>query len=173
VRTATANVDPNWGKVVVTLDNGATPIGTATVGSNGTFTASVTIPAGTSAGTHTIHAVNQVNADHRPATATVNMQVTAATPGPGPGPNLSQGTMMMVALLQGETGCPTHPINSTTTADTFMLTGGNFSPGSVTIHLDSQTGTVLGTATVGAGGTFCQRMNAPPKSQAGKHTLVA
>jgi hypothetical protein len=168
VRVITANIDPSWGKVVLTLDGGSTPLGSGTINAQGTFVASITIPAATPAGTHTVHAINRVNADKREATATENIQVVAATPA-----GVSNALMMMVFPLQGETGCPNRPIVSTVVDDTFMLFGSGFAPGTVTVHLDTQAGSVLGTAAVGANGTFCQKMRSPPRAQAGKHTLVA
>jgi hypothetical protein len=44
----------------------------------------------------------------------------------------------------------------------------------MTLHLDSATGIGLGSATVGADGTFCNdAFQGPPSSQLGDHTLVA
>jgi hypothetical protein len=165
VSVTTARIDPNWGRVVLTLDGG-TPLGTGTIDAQGNFSASITIPAATPAGTHTIHAVNHINADNRDATATENVQVTAVTA-------TSNASMMMVAQLQGQTGCPNLPILSAGTDDTFMLFGSGFGSGTVTIRLDTETGVVLGTATVRADGSFCQEAHSVPSSQAGKHTLVA
>ena len=170
----TARIDPNWGKVVLTLDRGhfghpripATPLGTGTINAQGTFTASITIPSSTSAGTHTIHAVNQLNADGRDATATENIQVTGAT-------SVSQASLMMVGVLPGQTGCPNQPILTGGTDDPFMLFGSGFAAGTVTVRLDTATGTTLGAATVRADGSFCQQMQSVPRSQAGKHTLLA
>jgi hypothetical protein len=175
VSVTTAKIDPNWGKVVLTLDSGhllnhhpipGPLLGTGTINAQGTFTASITIPSSTAPGTHTIHALNHVNADGRDATATENIQVTAAT---GP----SQASLMMVGLLQGQTGCPNQPISSAGTDDPFMLFGSGFAAGTVTVRLDTATGATLGTATVHPDGSFCQQMQSVPRSQAGKHTLLA
>jgi hypothetical protein len=170
----TAKVDPNWGKVALSLAGHRffRPLGTGTIDANGNFTASMHIPEWTTSGRHTVLAVNRLNAEARPASATANIQVTAA-PTSSPGTNVSQGTMLMVFPQPGRTDCISgNPIISSTVApDTFLLTGSGFSPGPLTVHLDSQTGDVLGTATADPNGGFCQKMNAPAK--AGKYALVA
>jgi hypothetical protein len=164
-RVTTARVDPNWGVVSLTLDNG-TPLGTATIDGRGSFTATIVIPAATSPGTHTIHAVNHVNANGRDATATQNIQVASATA-------VSKPSFMMVGTVQGQTGCSSQPIISGQTDDTVMMFGSGFAAGTVAIRLDTVTGFLLGSAPVGAPGTFCQLMHTPPGAQAGKHTLLA
>jgi hypothetical protein len=157
LKVTTAKTDATNDKVVLTLDGG-TPLGTVTVNAQGNFETSITIPAGTSVGAHTIHAVI------RDAKADATIQVTA----PG-----SKASIMMVGLLAGETGCPPHPISSTQTDDTFMLFGAGFAAGTVTIRLETTMGATLGTATVSADGSFCQQMQSPPGNNAGAHTLVA
>jgi hypothetical protein len=157
----TARADVDLGAVVLTLDGG-TPVGASTVNAQGTFVATITIPAGTSPGTHALHAVN------RDAKANENVQILAPTSA-----GMGQGSLMMVALLRGETGCPNHPIVSTVVDDTFMLFGSGFAAGTVTIHLDTATGHALGTATVRADGSFCQQMQPVPRAQAGAHTIMA
>jgi hypothetical protein len=174
VSVTTAKIDPNWGKVVLTLDSGhvrnpripSRPLATGTIDARGTFAVSVTIPSSTPAGTHTIHAVNGLNGDGRPATATENIQVIAAT-------SSAQASLMMVGLLQGQSGCPNQPISSAGTDDPFMLFGSGFAAGTVTIRLDTATGATLGIATVHSDGSFCQQMQSVPRSQSGKHTLLA
>lgn len=161
LKVTTAKGDPNKDKVTLTLDNGIA-LATTTVNAQGKFEATVTIPAGTAAGTHTIYAVSG------DAKAQEPIQVTAPAPAGG-----SNGSLMMVGLFTGQTGCPNNPINSTTVDDTFQLFGSGLMAGSVTIRLDSATGLSLGTATVKADGTFCQKMQAAPANQAGAHTLVA
>jgi len=52
------------------------------------------------------------------------VQVAAAGAG-------GQASLMMVGLLNGQTGCPNHPITSTQTDDTFRLFGALFAAGSV------------------------------------------
>lgn len=151
------------GKVALTLDGG-TPLGTATVTDKGTFTATVTIPAGTTAGAHTIHAVNGA------AKADASVQVTAPTAGGG------RATIIASFRGFGETGCPLHPTASMYAmyADKpFPLIGTGFAPGVVTIHLDSATGQTLGMVTAGTDGSFCQDIKGPPNDLAGERTLVA
>ena len=151
------------GKVVLTLDGG-TQLGTATVTAQGTLAATVTIPAGTSAGLHTIHAVNGN------AKADASLQVTA------PGSSGSKATIIASFRGFGESGCPLHPTASMYAmyADKpFPLIGTGFVPGTVTIYLESAMGMVLGTATVGADGSFCQDVKGPPNDKVGDRTLVA
>lgn len=57
LKVTTARAGSDKGKVVLTLDNGVA-LGTATVNTLGKFASTITIPAGTSGGAHTIHAVN-------------------------------------------------------------------------------------------------------------------
>jgi hypothetical protein len=153
--------------VSLTLDNG-TPLGSATIDSHGSFTATIVDAAGTSPGNHTIRAVNHVNANGRDATATatVTIQVTSATA-------VSKPSFTMIGTIQGQTGCPLQPITSGQTDDTVMIFGSGFASGTVTISLDTVAGFVLGRATVAAPGTFCELMHTPPAAQAGKHTLLA
>jgi hypothetical protein len=148
-------------KVALSLDRGEN-LGTTTVNPNGTFETSITIPAGTSAGAHTIHATNG------DANAEVTIRVAASTP-----LAMSKASIMMVGLLKGETGCPNHPITSTQTDDSFMLFGSGFAMGSVTIRLDSVSGATLGAAPVRLDGSICQRINSVSGDKAGPHTIVA
>ncbi len=138
-----------------------TNLGSAVVTPQGTFTSTVTIPAGISAGSHTIKAVN--------GSATAEVAVVVA----GTNAGGSKASIMMVGLLRGETGCPNHPISSTQTDSGFVLFGAGFAPGQVTIHLDAPTTPVVGSATPGRDGSFCQQMPGVPGRQAGAHKLVA
>jgi hypothetical protein len=160
------------GKVVLSLDgagrmgDGGTPLGTATVNDQGRFEVSVVIPAGTTAGMHTIYAVSG------DANASTSVQVTASGTGGG------KATIMLTGSFFGDTGCPTRPLpdyaQKVVIDDTFSLFGAGFAPGTVTIHLDSATGMSLGSATVAADGSFCRDdLKGPPASQVGAHTLVA
>ena len=157
LKITTPRFDGDSGKVILTLDGGI-PIGAATIDKLGTFTASITIPSDASSGLHTIHAVNGA------AKADMTIQVTAAAPA---------ASIMMVAQLFGETGCPNHPIDSIVTDNTVMLFGSGFPLGTVAIHLDTATGTTLGTAAVRGDGSFCQQINTPSSSEVGKHNLLA
>jgi hypothetical protein len=155
----TVRLGSSRGRVVLTLD-GATPLGTATLDDRGTFETSITIPPGTSAGAHTIRAVSG------DAQADAIIQVAAPA-------GERRASLMMVGLLQGETGCPNRPISSTQTDATFMLFGAGFAPGTVTIHLDAPTGPALETAQVRADGSICHQMKGVPGDKAGAHALVA
>lgn len=140
---------------------GGTPLGSTSVDARGNFETTITIPAGTSIGAHTIHAVNG------DAMADVTIQVTA-------GGATGKASIMMVGLLKGETGCPNHPISSTQTDSFFTLFGAGFvAGGTVAIHLDSAAGSTLGTAVVRPDGSICQQIPSAPGNKAGGHTLVA
>lgn len=157
----TAKADAGSARVVLSLDGG-TPLGAATVDTKGTFETSVTIPPGTLAGAHTMHAVNG------DAKADVSIQVI-----PPPSAGRTRASIIMVGLLRGETGCPNHPISSTQTGDTFTLFGSGLAAGPVTIRLDTVSGATLGTAVVRSDGTFCGQMRGVPGDQAGAHSLAA
>ena len=110
---------------------GGTTLGSTSVDARGNFETTITIPAGTSIGAHTIHAVNG------DAMADVTIQVTA-------GGATGKASIMMVGLLKGETGCPNHPISSTQTDSFFTLFGAGFvAGGTVAIHLDSAAGSTM------------------------------
>jgi hypothetical protein len=158
VGVTTATVDPNRGRLNLTLD-GVAPIGTAILSATGTFDTNAAIPAGTAPGLHRIHAVSGT------AVADVNLTVT----GPGATGKVS---IIMVGILRGETGCPNHPISSTVVASTFTLFGSGFTPGAVTIRLDALTGFGIGAATARPDGSFCQIMPGVPASLAGPHKLL-
>jgi hypothetical protein len=145
----------------LTLVTPGTNIGSAVVTPQGTFTANVTIPANIAPGSHTIKAVNGS------FMAEVVVMVAGANAGGG------KASIMMVGLLNGENGCPNHPINSTQTDSTFVLFGAGFAPGPVTLHLDAPTSPVVGSATPGRDGSFCQQMPGVPGRNAGAHKLVA
>jgi len=137
--------------VSIKLDNGS-QIGTASVTSGGTFSTTVTIPAATTAGTHTIHAT----LDTKQADTTVQVQAAGS---------VNSATITIVSS-QGT------PLTSTQTDDSFTLFGTGFTPGTVTVYLESPSGFLVGTATAGADGTFRAQLIVP-YSQAGPHTLVA
>lgn len=150
------------GKVVLTLDNGTT-LGTATVDAQGEFETRVTIPAGTPPGHHRVYAVNG------DAKADAGIEVRAQTSGPA----AATGTLQVVALLNGQTGCPNNPVTGAQVDDTFRLFGAAFAPGAVEIRVDSLGGQTLATLTAGADGSFCTDVKSVTRAQAGKHTLVA
>ncbi len=165
VKVVTAKVDDARGKVLLTLDSG-TPLGTTSVNAQGAFEASITIPAATTAGIHTIRAINGE------ARADVSIQVAASSTAQSPAGG-RKASITMIGLLGGETGCPSRPITSTQTDDTFMLFGAGFAPGAVAIRLDTVTGLALGSASVRGDGSICQRIQSAPGNKAGAHTLVA
>lgn len=164
VELGTGSVSANAGAVVLTLDGGII-LGTATVTAEGTFVAAVTIPADTQAGSHTMQAVS--------GSAQAQVGVEVANPNTGGG----TATIVLTGSYFGETGCPTHPLpdyaQKITTDETFPLFGAGFAPGAVTLYLDTAGGLDLGTAPVGADGTFCQEFQGPPTTFLGDHTLVA
>jgi len=160
VRGVTAKVNTDGGKVVLTLD-GVTTLGTGTITPQGTFDASVTVPANVTPGPHKVRAANST------AVAEAALGITGATAGG------RKASLMMVAVLNGELGCPNHQITSTQTDATFMLFGTGFQAGVVNVRLDTPTGLAVGNATAQGDGSFCQKMIGVPGNQAGSHKLVA
>jgi hypothetical protein len=159
VRVTTAKVDPNRGRLTLKLD-GAANLGSTTLSAAGTFDTNVSIPAGTTPGTHKLIATSG------PAAATVDLVITA--------PNAKgKASVMMVGILKGETGCPNHPISSTVTDATFTLFGAGFQPGALTVRLDTLNGFSVGSAIGKADGSFCQTMPGVPGKLAGVHKFVA
>jgi hypothetical protein len=83
---------------------------------------------------------------------------------------------VLTGTFYGDTGCPVRPLPSPAidTDIPFSALGTGFAPGTLSLYLDSATGTSLGSASVAADGTFCDAaFNGPPVSQLGNHTLVA
>jgi hypothetical protein len=152
---ATAVGDSN--QVTIYLDS-ATPgqqVGTAMPVFGGTFTTTVTLPASTTVGTHSLLAIGGSQQSAPPQQITVvgasqrlkpEIRITYANRNPGP-----------ASLLESE-----H----------FTLTGYYFASGQVTIYLDNTTGPALGTATAGNDGTFHAQLTMPFGSH-GDRTLVA
>jgi hypothetical protein len=159
VQVTTARSGGGSSAVAISLDNG-TGLGATNVDGKGKFATSVTIPASTPAGAHTITAVNGN------AKATAQIQVVAAG-------TVMKPTIAMLGTKAGQTDCSSSPIAGGQVEDTVMMLGSGFAPGTVAVRLDSVTGFMMGSATVDAGGSFCQRMNTPPSSLAGKHNIVA
>jgi hypothetical protein len=141
----------NGGTVTLTL--AGTKLGTATLSPQGTFTATVTIPAGTAAGNATIRASAGT------AQAQTSIQVLA-----------KGAAASLVVSWQGLV------YTAVDTDYPFTLSGANFAPGTVSIYIDSASGVQIGTATVGADGTFShdfQVSSAQIGNHYGQHTLVA
>lgn len=160
VKGVTAKVNTDGGKVVLTLD-GVTTLGTGTITPQGTFDTSVTVPANVAPGAHKVRAANST------AVAETALGITGAAAGG------RKASLMMVGVLNGELGCPNHPITSTQTDANFMLFGTGFEAGVVNVRLDTSTGLAIGNATALADGSFCQKMIGVPGNQAGNHKLVA
>jgi hypothetical protein len=137
----------------VTLTGNGTRLGTATMANNGSFSTTVTIPAGTPAGAYTISAT--IGSE----SATTSITVVAKG---------AQGTL--VVSWQG------HAYTQISTDDPFTLTGNNLTPGAVTIYVDGTSGPQVGTATVGANGTFSNNFSVSYNQlgqQLGQRKLVA
>ena len=160
-RSTTSRLERGLGNVLIELDR-QVPLGGAAIDGNGNFDSAITIPGGTPAGAHTIRAAT------RGSTAVAEVVVQVAPAGGG-----SQASLMMVGVLDGETGCPNHPITSTQTDDTFLLFGAGFTGGVVAISLDSPAGLRLGTALVRPDGSICERVRSPAGSLAGPHVVMA
>jgi hypothetical protein len=136
---------------------GGSPV--TTVSSQGTFSATLTIPSDVPPTSVTI------SAQSKSAQATAILQVVAPS---------SKGTLTLTYTpLVGSGGVVTDFAPDTSG---YVLSGTNFTPGPVTIFLDSPQGAQLATATVAANGTFSQAFD-PTAAQIGgkygQHTLVA
>jgi Fibronectin type III domain len=128
-----------------------------TVSSQGGFSATLTIPSDIPPTSVT------VTAQSNSAKATATLQVVAPS---------AKGTLTLVYTPQGS-GAVTDFAPDT---PGYVLSGTNFTPGQVTIFLDSAQGPQLLTATVAANGTFNQTLEPSSAQIAGKygqHTLVA
>jgi len=145
--------------VKVWLDSDAAhPIGNGVVAPNGAFDVSATIPAGTLSGNHTINAATQGDNPE----ASVDIAVCGAG---GCGPSIS------VMNSQSETAMKP-PINLLYPS-TFTLRGNGFAPSvTVTLYLDTPSGTPLGTAVPNSAGIF-QGSFQMPSTQTGTHSIVA
>ncbi len=152
--TGTASVSP---PVALTLDNSVN-LGSSATNATGTFQATLTMPANTAAGTHTLTAASGTAND------SVGIQVTGGRP---------TASLTLTGSYFGETGCPMHPVsNVITTVLQFPVFGAGFAPGPITLRLDSASGVDLGTRQVGADGTFCAWFIGPPTSMTGSRNLV-
>jgi hypothetical protein len=160
IRVTTGKIDPNRGRVVLALDL-QTQVGTAVISERGTFDATIVIPAGTALGNH------RLRASGAEAQAQMTIAVTGVSPTGG------KASITMVGILNGETGCPPHPINSTQTDASFLLFGAGFQPGAVSVRLDTVAGFEVGSAIAQADGRFCQSMRGVPSARAGNHVLMA
>jgi hypothetical protein len=150
----TIKTDAN-NNVDLSLKSGSTSasLGSAARDSAGSFTATVTVPAGTSTGEHTLVATDGS------ASASTTVDILAAGQSATPKLyviNTTTGTVMPtpVTMPQGAT---------------FTLQGEGFAQGSVALTI--QGGKSLGTANAGADGTFSAKVTPPVES--GGYTIVA
>jgi hypothetical protein len=142
-------------------DSGTT-IGQATVGTDGTFSTPLTIPSGTTAGSHTLNAQTETSGGQ-----TANVAITVLGAG--------QRNQPEIALVDPNTG---HPIlaGRVTAGNQFTLTGDGFGAGrNVTVYLDNSGGQTVGTVQAAGDGTFKTQLTMPyPQSGGyGNHSLVA
>ena len=160
-RSTTSRLHRGLGNVLLELDR-QVPLGGADIDGNGNFDLPITIPSG-DAGRPAHHSRRHPRQHRRRRSG-----------GAGRGGGKRQpASLMMVGLLNGETGCPNHPITSTQTDDTFLLFGAGFAAGAVDINLDSPGGQQLGTAVARPDGSFCEQMRSPAANMAGPHVVVA
>jgi hypothetical protein len=125
--------------VTLTLDNDGPRLGTVTAGDDRGFSTTVTIPSTTTVGIHTIHATV-------PGFASSDSTVQVTAPG-------ARGTLTLVWLGDNQA---TSDITTSSSGNTneYRLEGKGFTPGKLTINLESVSGSQLATATAGADGSF-------------------
>jgi hypothetical protein len=155
-------------QVTFSLDQLSNRIGSpATLGIGGSFSAAVTIPSGTTPGTHTLYAI--VGAQQ------ASMQITVCS---------SSGCPPTLVELNPDTGQAETQPGIVIQGSSIVLAGANFTPGqAVTISVDPLTtvcvplfgsqcvsGPTLGSATVGANGSFTGTFTMPSVTS-GTHTL--
>jgi hypothetical protein len=150
----TVKTDAN-SSVDLSLKTGSTTVslGSGVRDGSGSFTASATVPAGTSAGDHTVVAAGGS------ASASTTVQVLGAGQTAKPKLyviNTTMGTVMTAPVLM--------PPDAT-----FNLQGEGFEKG--TVSLSIQGGKSLGTANAGADGTFDVKVT--PTVGSGTYTIVA
>lgn len=177
-------------EVAVRLDNDSSrPIGTGVINPNGSFAVQVLLPAGTAPGTHTLLAAPGASS----GTETMVGRRTLRTSYDGNSSSASQATAAgeksdasvqitvcgssgcgpSISVLDSQTKTAINPPINLLYPSTFMLRGDHFAPATiVTLHLDSPTGTKLGTAVPNKLGTFEAGFQLP-MVQTGRHKLVA
>ena len=171
---ATATEGAGSNTVSFWLDNNTSQIiGTAAIGVNAnSFQAKVTIPVGTTTGTHLLHASvlgNSTTGMHQmhpgdpgspPATATINVCQAGGC-----------GPFIGVVNPQNNTFYPSGA--RVAVGNQVLVRGSKFAPGgSVWVWVDSIHGAHAGTAPVGPLGNFQASFNMP-MIQAGNHTFLA
>ena len=154
---------PDTGPTQVSLTLDGAPLTSTAANADGMFDADVVIPAETPAGTHTLRAASgELGSENKIEITSSNATGTA--------------TIMLTFAAYGDRGCPVRPRNDggLTVEAPFSVFGTGFSPGPMTLHLDSATGKDLGTTTVGADGTFCgDGFQGLTYDDLGDHSLVA
>jgi len=176
-------------QVTLWLDNDvAQPIGTATIGPRGFFHAKVTIPANTTAGTHTINASAGVGGQ----TGMASLAETPVNVGPGGvthptnagvKPQASHEITVVgaaagkvgpsISVLNEPGGTAAPPPVNLGYESTIMLHGAGFASAVVVnIHLDSATGPKIGSATPNKLGIFVVNLRMPA-AKPGYHEIVA
>ncbi len=146
--------------VQITVDGLA--IGSAPL-DRGTFQVSVTLPAATAAGTHSLRATSGQAYDK------ADIQVVGAFGGAKP-------QIVLTAAFYGDMGCPMRPAGNDILADgDFALFGTGFAnKGPVILFLDAPSAMGLAGAILEPNGTFCiTHIRGPAASLAGPHTLLA
>lgn len=167
--TLTTSTDPpSSGQVNLTLDRNPflcaitgslcpISIGTATVGTDGTFSAGVTIPADTMVGSHMIHAVGKQSA---------STPIDVCDP--------VKGCAASLWLLDPDTGLTAAAGFPVIIGAKYTIEGFSFKAGqTVAITFDSHQGTNIGYATVGKDGTFKGSFTIPSVPVNVFHTMVA
>lgn len=196
----TSTQAPGSDAVIFRLDSlAAAPIGNAILGSNGTFLAEVTIPAGTPAGEHTLYATAGegailhgpiVPAPHVVLLASPGTPKLATIPSAPTTPTVTttgqQASMMItvcsasgcqpaIEVMDPSTGAAFPPGGRVSEGGTFTLSGMDFPPGqAVTVAVDQAGGQEVGAATADSNGSFEAKLTMPNlPGGAGSHTLVA
>lgn len=146
------------GPVVITLDANVT-LGSAATDVAGTFATSVTMPADTPLGQHSLRAASGQRSD----VTTIKVTTAGAEP-----------RLMVTGAYSGDVGCPMREADSVIpAARQFTLYGSGFGAERVTVRLNTVDGPVLGTAQPEGNGTFCAYFDGPGRDFVGDQTLVA
>jgi len=144
-------------EVDLVLSYGETTVGSVILKSAGSFSTTITIPAAVPPGTYTLSAVMS-GQPMAQATLTV---VAAGTELPA-----------VLQFVNAATGVPLVGTMLLIGGSEATVAGSSFVPGNVNIFIDSPSGTQLGTANVGFGGTFTFTLTWP-QFVLGAHTVHA
>jgi hypothetical protein len=140
--------------------NACTAVGATSVKADGSFGGSITVPASVRPGQYTL--VGRAGSGGAAQTATTPLIVVGAA---------AQAQPLLAVWDTVANRAYASPA-VTVQGGQFTLHGESFAPGQVTLTLDTASGPILGTATVGGNGTFQATFNMP-YSSVGKHTLLA